>query len=419
MTAGPTPEPSDAHALRAATWRLAGVTAAAVSLALLVVGALVLVVVLREQGGQADSALRQAVTEADDVRDQPAPVRVWVRHPDGTTRSSPGAPAWLPVRRLVAAAGPAGHQADSTVQRAGESYRVRTVRRADGLVVQATYDLRTAAEERERLVTAVLVSEVVGLLLSLLLGLLLARRAIAPLAAALERQRRFVADASHELRTPLTLLSTRAQLLERSLRLRGASDVHAQSTSLVADTRRMAGVVDDLLLSASLAAHPHRREPVDLRAVADLAVAAAADHAHQLGVVLVGPGEPEPGTGQQGRPTTVLGAPGPLRRVVDSLLDNAMTHTPEGGTVRVDVTGGARVVVRVSDDGPGIDPAVAPRLFHRFSHTSASAGGRASFGLGLSLVREIVEAHGGHVSGQTDPAGGATFTLTMTARASS
>jgi signal transduction histidine kinase len=178
----------------------------------------------------------------------------------------------------------------------------------------------------------------------------------------------------------------------------------------------MVDVVDDLLLSASLAAEPDRREPVDLHAVADQAVAAATEHADRLDLTLLGPRTDTPAAGQattRAR-TTVLGAPGPLRRVLDALIDNALTHTPPGGTVRVDVIGGADVVVRVIDDGPGIDPDIAPRLFHRFSHAADGPAGRSSFGLGLSLVREIVEAHGGQVTGRNNTGTGATFELTLT-----
>ena len=398
----------ESRALRSATRRLAVLTAGAVSLALLVVGALVLGVVLREQRGEGAAALDRAVRDVDDVADQPAGVHVWQRLPDGTVRRSPGAPPWLPVRRDVVAVGPRRQTLDRTVSRPGGSYRLRTAWR-DGTVVQASWSQSAQERERDRVLTAVLLAELVGLALSAVIGLTLARRAIRPLSEAVTRQRRFVADASHELRTPLTLLTTRAQLLERTLRRGADPAAHASSAALVADARRLGDVVSDLLLSASLDAHPHLRERVDVHAVACAAVAAAQPHAAEQGRSLV--------VADAVGVADVLGAAGALRRVVDALVDNAVGHAPAGGHVVVEVERtGSTVLLRVRDDGPGIDPAVADRLFERFAHAPGPAGSdRAGFGLGLALVQEVVQAHGGTVSGRTAAGGGAVFEVRLPA----
>ena len=398
---------ADNSALRAATWRLAALTAGAVTVVLLVVGGLLLAVVSREQAAEARASLRQAIVDADDLMSHPSTVGVWTRGPDGTARRSPSAPTWLPVAAALDAAGPPGPRTtdERTVTRGGEEFRLLTVRDGD-TVTQATTSTDPQSNEQHRLLTGLVVAELVGLGLSVLLGALLAKRAMAPLVTAMDRQRRFVADASHELRTPLTLLSTRAQLLERALRRRDAtSDEHAESQALVADTRRLGEVVDDLLLSASLADHPSRGEPVDLVALARAAVDAARPHAAEQGVQVTGPA---PG----GPPVTVLGAPGPLRRVLDALIDNAVTHTLSGGHVNVLVTAASKGTVQVVDDGTGIDPAVAPRLFDRFAHGPGTSG-RRHFGLGLALVREVVQAHHGSVEAGPTPGGGATFTVTL------
>jgi signal transduction histidine kinase len=382
-------------------------TAGAVTVVLLVVGGLLLAVVSREQAAEARTALRQAVADADDLMTHPSAVGVWSRAADGTQRRSPSAPAWLPVASALDAVSSTLPVAsdERTVTRAGEDYRLLTVR--DGnTVTQATTSTDPQSDEQHRLLTGLVVAELVGLGLSVLLGGLLARRAMSPLVTAMDRQRRFVADASHELRTPLTLLSTRAQLLERALRRRdAASDVHAESQALVADTRRLAEVVDDLLLSASLADQPSRGETVDLVALARAAVQAASPHAAEQGVQVSGPGHREP-------PGAVRGAPGPLRRELDALIDNAVAHTLAGGHVTVRVTAASKVTVQVVDDGTGIDPAVAPRLFDRFAH-GPGTGSRRHFGLGLALVREVVQAHHGSVEAGPTPGGGATFTVTL------
>ena len=398
---------ADNSALRAATRRLAALTAGAVTVVLLVVGGLLLAVVSREQAAEARTALRQAVVDADDLMSHPSTVGVWTQAADGTQRRSPSAPTWLPVAAGVGAVSSIdlGNTDERTVTRKGEDYRLLTVRDGD-TVTQATTSTDPQSDEQHRLLTGLVVAEIVGLGLSVLLGGLLARRAMSPLVTAMDRQRRFVADASHELRTPLTLLSTRAQLLERSLRRRDAtSDEHAESQALVADTRRLAEVVDDLLLSASLADQPSRGETVDLVALARAAVDAAGPHAAEQGVQISGPGPGE-------SPVTVLGAPGPLRRVLDALIDNAVAHTLAGGHVTVRVTAASKVTVQVVDDGTGIDPAVAPRLFDRFAH-GPGTGGRRHFGLGLALVREVVQAHHGSVEAGPTPGGGATFTVTL------
>jgi len=399
---------TERDALRSARRRMAGLTAAAVAVTLLVVGGVVLAVTLREQGGEAGRLLSHATGDVDDVDHLPSDVAAWQRRPDGSEERSPGAPGWLPVRRdvqrVLAVSGP--RVVERTVERTGSTYELRTERRPDGIVVQAAWSGAAHLRETTRLVTAVVVAMLVGLGLSVLVGVLVARRAIAPLELAMARQRRFVADASHELRTPLTLLTTRAQLLERSLR-RDRAGTHAQAEALVADARRMGEVVTDLLLAASLEAQPDRREPVDVRAVATAAVEAAQSHAAERGITLSGP--------LPGEPSVVLGTLGPLRRVVDALVDNATRHAPRDGSVEVAVvSAGRRVVLRVADNGPGIDPAVVGRLFERFAHAPAADGReRSGFGLGLALVREVVEAHGGTVTGRDGPDGGAVFEVSL------
>ena len=159
----------------------------------------------------------------------------------------------------------------------------------------------------------------------MLTGVLVGRRAVAPLAEALTRQRRFVADASHELRTPIAQVHTRAQLIARRARNGGAATNLDDLERLIGTTRRLGEIVDDLLLSARLAAAPADREPdppVDLTALIGTTVAAEAERAaeRQVTLVLDIPGDPLP----------VPGVESALRRVVGELLANALAHTPGG-----------------------------------------------------------------------------------------
>jgi signal transduction histidine kinase len=104
-------------------------------------------------------------------------------------------------------------------------------------------------------------------------------------------------------------------------------------------------------------------------------------------------------------PAVVRGSPAGLRRAVTALADNAIRHAASEVLVEV-TTPGASVVVQVTDDGPGIDAAMLPRVFDRFASTGEGGGvGTRRYGLGLALVSEIVNRHGGSVSASNATAG--------------
>ena len=113
-----------------------------------------------------------------------------------------------------------------------------------------------------------------------------------------------------------------------------------------------------------------------------------------------------------------MGSEAALRRALTALVDNALGHEHRGGTVQLRVyRDGQQVIATVADDGEGIDPDVMPTLFNRFSHGAAhtTRSGRESYGIGLALVREIVQAHGGDIRVSSIPGRGATFTMTLPA----
>jgi len=111
----------------------------------------------------------------------------------------------------------------------------------------------------------------------------------------------------------------------------------------------------------------------------------------------------------------VFGAPSPLRRMILTLLDNAIAHTTPNGAIEVTVGpaehGG--VELRVADDGTGFDPADGGRIFERFAQSGRP--GPRRFGLGLALAREIVADHGGTIRAASRPGQGATFTIRLPA----
>lgn len=400
----------EALTLRRTMWRL-GLTVA-LSFAVIVIGlaGLAAFIVLRSQQADAASLLRQAATLADDVTDPPAGVYMAIQGPEGH-EVTPGVPAGLPDQAAFDRTSATGVAETDVVSVGATSYQVYTLRRSRD-TVQAMLDLVPDHREQSRLLMAMLASGGLGLVCSAAVGMWVGRRAVRPMAAALALQRRFVSDASHELRTPLALLTMRAQMHQRHLR--AGAENHVLSTEadgVVTDASHLTEIVEDLLLAAD-------NRPgdlgvtVDLVAIATEAIAAATPVAEDRSITI---------TVDSRQPAVLVrGTPGGLRRALTSLLDNAVRHAHAAIIVTVD-RAGSRAVVEVTDDGAGIDPAVRPRMFDRFSSAAGSEAvptgrsGRRRYGLGLALVSEITARHGGAISAHEPPQGGATLRLTLPA----
>jgi signal transduction histidine kinase len=216
----------------------------------------------------------------------------------------------------------------------------------------------------------------------------------------LDQQRRFVADASHELRTPLTSVLANLELLADSLR----GDEGDAARSALRSSRRMRRLVADLLLLARAdVGREQRHEPVDL---ARVLVEAASE---------LGPLSENHDITLDARPVKVLGARDDLLRLTINLVENAVRHTPPGTRVSVMTAPGPGHTARliVEDDGPGIPPELAPRLFERFVRGAGDRGG--SSGLGLAIVRAVAEAHGGGVALEVPEGGGTRFVVALPA----
>jgi two-component system OmpR family sensor kinase len=217
------------------------------------------------------------------------------------------------------------------------------------------------------------------------------------------RVRQFVADASHELRTPLAAIRGYTELTQRMGDDREAV-AHAMSR-VASETDRITRLVEDLLLLARLdSGRPLEREPVDLSRVAVDAVSdahvAGPDHQWELDL----PEEPVVVTGDAAR----------LHQVLTNLLANARIHTGAGTVVTTRLsTESTQSVLQVIDNGPGIPAALQSEVFERFARgdTSRSRKG-GSTGLGLAIVSAVVKAHNGTITVDSAP-GRTEFTVRL------
>lgn len=221
--------------------------------------------------------------------------------------------------------------------------------------------------------------------------------------------RQFVADASHELRTPLTSIRGYAELSRRRYP-NVPEDLQYAITRIEAESTRMTGLVEDLLLLARLdSGRPLASESVDLTRIVIDGVNDARVYAHSHAWHLELGDQPVSVTGDEAR----------LRQVVANVLRNAAIHTPEGTTVHTRLTIEHRhAVLTVTDNGPGIHPDVAPRLFERFTRADGSRShSHGSTGLGLAIVAAVVHAHDGTVDSFSVP-GTTAFTIRIPTHAS-
>jgi len=228
---------------------------------------------------------------------------------------------------------------------------------------------------------------------------------------AFAQQRRFMADASHELRTPVAVLRTEADVtLSRATRTEAE---YRESVSVMRDSaQRLGRIVDDLfLLARADAGHlPLRREPLYLEEVVDEAARAVRSLAQERGVrIALLPLEESPFDGD----ADLLG------RVLLNLLDNAIKHSPAGGTVTLALTRTSHAYhITVTDEGSGISAEAHPHVFDRFfrvdkARSRKDGDATAGAGLGLAIGRWIAEAHGGRLELVRSDANGTEFRLAL------
>jgi two-component system sensor histidine kinase MprB len=361
---------------------------------------------------------------------------------DGTVLTVPGEELSLDLgRQEVAAAQEQQQIVRNTTSSSGETYRVVAVPLGDtGSVLVVGRPLTSSYEVLQIFGLVVLAVGSVGLFWAWLLGRGVARAALQPvrrfteavqhvaetedlhpvsvtdaggdlepltrtfnrmlrrIGTSREQQRQLVADAGHELRTPLTSVRTNLELLsldegrrrlsaeQRATVLADALDRSVELSTLVNELVHLARDTTVIV-----------RDPLDLRDVVRSALLRVRDRGR--GVVF----------DVDLASLALVGDPGSLERAVISLLENAVTWSPVGGTVQVSLRGHR---LEVADEGPGVAENDLPHVFDRF-YRSESARSTAGHGLGLAIAVKAVEEHGGTVVATRAPRGGALFVVEL------
>jgi two-component system, OmpR family, sensor kinase len=358
-------------------------------------------------------------------------------------------PAWL-VRAFQPGSAPQFHE---WVLRGGNNVRAYFVRftpppalAAQGVVgVAEVFQVTHTYVEIQHTITVILLLGLpIGLLLSLLMGWVIARAALRPIArisrkvqtigesrdlsrrlnfegpsdevsrladtfdgmmdrieGVFAQQKRFIGDASHELRTPLTAIRGNADLLAMA----PPEEYGLCIAAIRRESERMSRLIGDLLLLAEtdVSERVVHLQPMQLEDVLADVYRSAALLAGSKVTVTFSPCEE----------VAIQGDPDRLKQVFLNLLDNAIKFTPEGGAVTMSLRRrGNEAVIRVTDTGVGIPPQEQEAIFRRFYRVEAARSTRGS-GLGLAICASIVEAHGGTIGVTGKPGQGSTFTVRL------
>jgi two-component system, OmpR family, sensor histidine kinase MprB len=348
-----------------------------------------------------------------------------------TARADPDAAALPagPRARAVAGGAAEAYFADATVE--GIRVRILTLPLGRNVALQVARPYAEVSGALDRIRTLLVVIALGGIGLAAGLGLLVARAALTPvrrltdaievvartrdlrrtidadgrdelsrlaagfntmldaLEQSLRAQRQLVADASHELRTPLTSIRTNVEVLAHA-RTMPAPERDRLLADVVEQLAEMSALVSELVELARGEQPAGDREQIRLDRLVEDAVERARRNGGGVEFRL------------EAEESTVAGVRPAIERAVANLLDNAAKWSPDGQSVDVAVRDG-EVVVR--DRGPGIDDADLPHVFDRFYRATA-ARGLPGFGLGLAIVRQVAESHGGRVEAERAEGGG-------------
>ena len=372
-------------------------------------------------------------------------LKIYLILPDDSIVSPDNSADWIaPASRgeLEVAAGERQENL-RTIVSDGQEYRVATVRASSGTALMFVQSTQPIEKTLDRLGIVLMLVGAGGIVAAALIGLAVGRSALLPvrrLSAAAEhvarteeltpipvtgddelaslatsfnemlaalqgsrdRQRRLVADAGHELRTPLTSLRTNLELLAQADRRGGlgADQRDEIFTDVTLQVEELSTLVGDLVELARDEPLERTPEPLNLADTIERAAERVRRRAPTMTFAV------------HAEPWWVLGEAQILERAVTNLLDNAAKWGPPGGTVTVELVDGR---LSVADEGAGINEKDLPMIFERF-YRADDARTMPGSGLGLSIVRQAVERHGGGVAAVNRDPHGAVFTMWLPGR---
>ncbi len=268
---------------------------------------------------------------------------------------------------------------------------------AQAVIVSKTTD---RLQEQLIIVDAVVVLFVGGF------GYWLAGKTLKPIQKALDSQKRFIADASHELRTPLTILKTD---LEVALRAETGTDEHsAILTSNLEEVERMRRIVEDLLMLSRIDNNQEilQFSKTDIASLMQKSVERMKKYAESRNVYVLVSAE---------EPVYVLGDPDKLQQALSNILKNAIDYSKDEGEVHFSLTRTDRQAnVVIEDNGIGISAEDLTHIFDRFYRADKSRSHRqGGSGLGLSIVKWVIQKHRGNISIQSSPDKGTKLTINL------
>ncbi|WP_184156923.1 sensor histidine kinase [Sphingobium lignivorans] len=217
----------------------------------------------------------------------------------------------------------------------------------------------------------------------------------------------FVSNMSYELRTPLTSIAGFAEMMQSGYAGELTPQAREYVDAIIASTMRLARLIDNVLDLTQGAAGglPIERKPVEVEPLVTGLAAAFEEKAQARGVTIALALRPNLGT--------IVGDERRIRQAVEHVVDNAVRFVQDGGRVLIHGEGTHKSVrIIVSDDGPGIESRLQARLFDSFARFGRNAAGETT-GLGLPLVRQFVESHGGSVSLVSEPGQGTIVTIEL------
>jgi len=301
-----------------------------------------------------------------------------------------------------------------TLYRISSSELSHGLRRPAGLPVfveTSMYDFDTfretrMSEGRQNLKNNLIILNVITFSAGLAASYLLARKTLEPIADAMKSQMQFTADASHELRTPLTAMQTEIEVALRDKHL-AKDEARALLQSNLEEVEKLRHLSDGLLRLAQQRNQSLKDSKAEVISIAKEAIRRVHKRADAKKITI---DQTVPGG------LTVRGDEASLTEVIAILLDNAIKYSDKKTTIKVAAKlNGNFIEIRVSDHGMGITKEDMPHIFDRFyradaSRTKTDAGG---YGLGLSIAKKIIDAHGGAIAVESSSKKGSTFLVKL------